>query len=435
MQHLSSDQVRQTLLSVIDSLLDCPDKFLVNPQSNFTRTKKISFEQTILFPMIAGSDNVADELLDFFGEEGFPFPSAMIQRRNQIKLEAFSALFYRFLQTIKVIRTFFGYQLIATDGSRLNLPYNPSDPDTFIQCIKGRKGINQLHLNTLYDPLNDIFLDVELQTVHQLDEKKAFCSSLDKLALSSSRQKRIFLADRGYASYNVFAHACHNGQLFLIRVPEFFAKGICTRREHWLEDEYVDQEVSVHIGRRRTKENLMLENYHNIPTRGHYDHLEAGSKEVDRLSLRVLKFPIGEGTYEYIVTNLPACSFSLSTVKELYRLRWSHETAYRHLKYAGNMVRLHSRKKEFLLQEIYAKLTAYNFTSAIAAAVGSIEKTTERYTYTVNHTQMQKNCIRFLKGLIKDVDAIIKKFIVPVRPGRKFKRILRRQSADTLNYR
>lgn len=435
MQHLSSDQVRQTLLSVIASLFDHPEKYLVNPETNFTRTKKISFEQTILFPMVAGSEDVTNELIDFFGEDGLPFPSAMIQRRRQIKPEAFKALFYHFLQTIPVINTFFGYQLVAVDGSRLNLPYNPSDSDTFIQCIKGRKGINQLHLNTLYDPLNDIFLDVELQTIHQMDEKKAFCHFLDNMALSSSRQKRIFLADRGYASYNNIAHACHNGQLFLIRVPEVFAKGICKHRKHWLEDDSADHEVIVHIGRRNTKKNRQKENYHNVPTRCHYDFLKAGTNEVDRLSIRVLKFPIGEGSFEYIVTNLPACSFSLSTVKELYHLRWNHETAYRHLKYAGNMVRLHSRKKEFLLQEIFAKLTAYNFSSAVSAAVGIVERTTDRYTYTVNHTQVQKNCIRFLKGLIKDVETLIRKFLVPVRPGRKFKRTLRRQSADTLNYR
>ena len=33
MQHLSSDQVRQTLLSVIASLFDHPEKYLVNPET------------------------------------------------------------------------------------------------------------------------------------------------------------------------------------------------------------------------------------------------------------------------------------------------------------------------------------------------------------------------------------------------------------------
>ena len=95
MQHFSAEQVRTDLLNTIDSLFARRDDFLVNPLSDFTRTKKISFNQTILFPMIAGSDNVATELLDFFGEEKLPLPSAMIQRRNQVKPEAFRELFFR----------------------------------------------------------------------------------------------------------------------------------------------------------------------------------------------------------------------------------------------------------------------------------------------------------------------------------------------------
>ncbi len=149
MKHFSTEQVRQILLSTIHSLSDCPEKFLTDPRTNFTRTKKISFEQTMLFPMLAGPDNISTELLDFFGEDALPLPSAMIQRRNQIRPEAFITLFSRFLQKIPIQNTFHGYQLVACDGSRLNLPYNPSDPDTFIQCIKDRRGINHTQLQKI----------------------------------------------------------------------------------------------------------------------------------------------------------------------------------------------------------------------------------------------------------------------------------------------
>ena len=149
MQHFSTEQVRLALFSTIDSLLDRREEFLVNPSSSFTRMKKISFEKAILFPMVAGSDNVATELLDLFGENNLPLPSSMIQRRNQIKPAAFKELFFSFTNKFHIRNTFRGYQLIACDGSRLNLPYNPSDSETFIRCINGRKGYNQIHLNSL----------------------------------------------------------------------------------------------------------------------------------------------------------------------------------------------------------------------------------------------------------------------------------------------
>lgn len=433
MSHLSPDFVRGRLLSSIDSLLDLRSEFLVNPETDFTRTKKISFEQTMLFPMIAGADNLDTELIDFFNEDMIPSASSMIQRRSQIKSAAFKHLFFTFTSLIPVLRTFQGYRLIACDGSRLNLPYNPSDPDTFIQCISSRRGINQIHLNSLYDILNDLFLDVELQPVKQMDEKNAFCRFLQK---QLSPQLSIFIADRGYAAYNVFGHGIHNAQLFLIRVPEAFAKGICTGKDHWLEGDAADIEVTVTVGRSRAKKNRQLENYHCIDSKGHYDFIEPGSADVDVLKLRVLKFPVGENNYEYIVTNIPQYRLSRKEIKEIYRLRWGIETAFRHLKYAGNMVHLHSVKREFLLQEIYAKLTMYNFSAFLAKCADKPEKRSScKYSYEISHTRLQKISNRFLTGKIKDVLALLVKALVPVRPGRSFQRNLRRQSADTLAYR
>ena len=230
MQHISCEQVRQLLLSSIDHLLSHREEFLKNPQSDFTRSRKISFVQAILFPMLLGHENLATELMDFFDEDKLPLPSAMVQRRSLIRPEAFQELLFYFTEQITALKTFHGYQLVSCDGSRLNLPYNPSDPDSFIQCIEGRKGINQMHMNALYDPMNDLFLDIELQSIHEMNEKAAFTVFLDKYAHLETALKRIYIADRGYASYNIFAHAIHNGQLFLIRVPESFAEGICRKR-------------------------------------------------------------------------------------------------------------------------------------------------------------------------------------------------------------
>ena len=430
-----SDLPLQTLYSVVSSLFDRQNEFLSNPGSDFTRVKKISFEQTILFPMVAGNENTATELIDLFGEGKTPFPSAMIQRRNQIKSEAFRALFREFAAKVPVPNTFHGYQLACFDGTRTNLPYNPSDRDSFIQAIGGRRGINQMHLNCLYDPLNDVFLDAELQGIHQMDEKGAFCIVLDRQKPNDLKRRLIYLADRGFASYNIFATAIHNGQLFLIRVPESFAEGLCAEHKEWLDRESFDKEVCIHIGRRKTKKNRALENFRYIDRRRRYDFISPGSDETDLLLLRILKFPIAEGSYEYIVTNLPGYGFSESTIRELYGLRWNEEVAFRHLKYAGNLVHIHSLKKEHLIQEIYGKLTMYNFSAFMAAVIGREKKKTDKHDYVLNHTQVQKICIRFLKGKIKDPVELICRYLVPVRLGRKFVRNLRRQSADTLSYR
>jgi len=430
---LTADQVRKHLLSMFDSLLKRRDEFLINPASDFTRKKKISFAQTMLFPMVAGADNTATELLDIFGENDLPLPSAMIQRRNQVKKEAFMELFYQFQKVIPILNRFHGYQLVACDGSRLNLPYNPADHVTHTKSMEGRKGINQVHMNALYDLLNDIFLDVEIQGMQEMDEQAALSGLLDKHYISAV--KRIYLADRGYASFNIFAHAIHNNQKFVIRMKECNAKALCPDNPHLLDDPRVDETIIVHIGRNRKEASYQNENYHYVRSTHRYDFVEPGSEIIDRLQFRILKFPLGNGVYEYIATNLPREQFSINTIKELYNLRWGEETAFRHLKYAGNMVHIHSLKWDFLIQEIYGKLTMYNFSSCIEKTISKKDKLTSKHIYVFNHTQLQKFVRLFLIGALCSLEVLIKKFMVPVRPGRKFNRIIRRQSAEPLSYR
>ena len=426
-------EIHENLFSIFDSLLARRDEFLNNPSSDFTRKKKISFAQTMLFPMIAGADNVATELLDLFGEENLPLPSAMIQRRNQIKKEAFQELFYLFNKSIPVAKTFHEYQLIACDGTRLNLPYNPADLNTLVDNIEGRKPFNQAHLNALYDIMNDMFLDVEIQDMREMNERGSFCKFLDKH--SSSDGKSIFIADRGYFSWNILAHAIHNNQLFVLRIRKTDSKTLCPDYPQLLDGSCVDESVTIHVGRCRKKRNYKYENYHFIRSEHRYDFIAYGDDDIDTLCFRILKFQLSNGTYEYIVTNLPRQEFPLKVIKELYNLRWGEETAFRHLKYAGNMVHIHSIKPDFLIQEIYGKLTLYNFSSCIAKAITQKEPTNTARKYSFNHTQMQKFVRLYLMEKVKDLEMLINRFLVPVRPGRKFKRIIRRQSAVPLAYR
>ena len=190
------DHVKESLISSIHSLIPRKKEFFIDPVTSFSRTRKISLVQTMLFVMCAASEKVDTEMADFFGEEALPTASAMIQRRNQIKPEAFRELLLHFTQKMACLKTFNGYQLIGVDGSRINLPYNPSDMFIHIKCVNGRKGINQVHLNSFYDLLNDTFLDAELQGIRELDEKTAFCRMLGRQ--KDPGRKQIFIADRGY---------------------------------------------------------------------------------------------------------------------------------------------------------------------------------------------------------------------------------------------
>ena len=70
------------------------------------------------------------------------------------------------------------------------------------------------------------------------------------------------------------------------------------------------------------------------------------------ISLRVVRIEIADGCFENIITNLPDLEFDIEDFKELYHLRWQEETAFRDLKYPLCLKAFHSKKYEYIEQEI-----------------------------------------------------------------------------------
>ena len=139
------------------------------------------------------------------------------------------------------------------------------------------------------------------------------------------------------------------------------------------------------------------------------------------MNLRVLRFPISETEYECVITNLPVEEFTLNEVKKLYAMRWGIETSFRELKYAVGLTNFHSKKREYIIQEVWARLILYNFCENITAHI-TIEKCTKKHTYQINYTFAIHICRYFISKMAEksqpDVEALISKEILPVRPGR-----------------
>lgn len=64
-------------------------------------------------------------------------------------------------------------------------------------------------------------------------------------------------------------------------------------------------------------------------------------------------------------------------------MRWGIETSFRNLKHTLGLLHLHAKKVEFVLREIFAKLTMYNFCELITQSV-VIRQTQKTHTYKVN---------------------------------------------------
>lgn len=425
---------KNILLNDIGSIQDSKEKYLENAAKAFSRVQKISFCQAMLFPITTTSLSTSQEMLEFFPLRKLPSAAALSYRRDQIRVDAYEQLFRQF--TAHVLpdnKLFRGMRLLSADGTSVNTPYNPKDEFSYCECISNRRGFNQLHLTTLYDIPSDSFIDVVIQGYRTMNEHDALCQMMDRY---SSPEPALIIADRGFPSYNVVAHAERNHLFYLFRISAANARSFFPDLHEPDSENDFDVTDEITIGRRHTTHTEAYRNYHRLPRRRTYDYLEPGSTEVDTLSVRMLKFPISETQDEYIITNLPEDQFNVSDIKELYRQRWNIEVSYRFLKYAEALSHIHSIKQKFIFQEIYAKLICYNFCAAVHRNVKKPKTQREtKHKYVYDRTYLIRTCMKYLKGIKLSVEKLIQTKKVPVRTDRQFKRNVRDQHADTLTYR
>jgi hypothetical protein len=242
----------------------------------------------------------------------------------------------------------------------------------------------------------------------------------------SSGPPTVYFADMGFASYNNFAHVIENKQFFLIRCNDKRLSGIIGRPVDDLKemDARVERILTrTHSKKKRSRPNLS-DQYRFICKTVSMDYLDENRTEYD-ISLRIVRFEIAPGSFENIITNLPEMEFDFEDFKDLYHLRWNEENSFRDLKYPLCLKDFHSKKYEYIVQEVWARAILHNFSSAIISEV-KIEKKDTKHEYQVNFSEGFKTCREFLRihdGVTKmDVEGLFAQNIEPIRPGRSFAR-------------
>ena len=255
-------------------------------------------------------------------------------------------------------------------------------------------------------------------------------------------------------SYNEIDQLNLMKQKFAIRAKDIGSNGILSSKG--LPDEEFDKDLTIRLVFRQTKEwkkkiqsdpftifcpvNVKFKS--KDPTLDYYD-----------VSFRVCRFKITDDTYECIITNLNSEEMSLEAIKEAYRIRWQCEISFRYLKYTIGLNAFHSRKRNLLKQEIYARLLIFNMTSLLTDS-RSIEdyvdmrnsqksdkpsRYDKSYDYKTDITTAVTNIRLWLRGIItsKTLTCRIKKYLTQRRPDRKASRknLTRKQRAKSAHYR
>ena len=437
---MTAENVKQALSSSIQAITGCKWIFSRDPKKDNTRNRKLPFDKTISAILAFRGGTLNHDILDFFElEPSVPTSSAFIQQRAKILPEAFEYLFRDFTAKTDKGMTYRGLRLLAVDGSDLQIAANPNDPDSFFPGVNGQKPYNLLHINAMYDLLQGTYLDAMLQKRKSWNESKALTDMVDR----SDMENALILADRGYESYNNLAHIQEKGWHFLFRIKDN-SNGIASSLELPCTGEY---DVPFHLNLTRKQANSVKQllkdrnHYKYLPSNSHFDYLPQSSKRYGpdvfyTLHFRIVRFPLSDTSFETIITNLDEQTFPASEIKRLYAMRWGIETSFRDLKHTLGLLHLHAKKVDFVYQEIFAKLTMYNFCEVITQSV-VIQQGQRKYAYKVNFSDAAHICLQFFLGKVRppDVEALLMRFISPIRPGRKDTRKLTQKPSVSFTYR
>ena len=451
----SSEIVKEKLNEIIQDMSDHKWLFVTNPGHDFTREDcgKLSFQDTIKLILSMGKGTTSDEIIDYFKMDPnqIPTQSALVQRRAQIDLSAFEYLFSEFSTAFpQTTAKFKDHCILAADGCHVVYVTNSEIIQDYNKPrLADYKGYNHMHLNGFIDAISKAVIDVVIQPGQEPDERCALHSMLDHFS-PDNPGNYIITADRGYESYDLIFH-CELKNLkyvFRVKAPSS-GKCILATFIDELPDDQDEFDVTIKrfftdkkskIMKDQSKVYMYMNPNKNIP---HFYPLLAQSHLV-YICFRVVKLKMPDGSFEYIITNLPS-TFDIEDIRECYHWRWGAEITFRYLKHAAGLLYFHSRKHEFLKQEIYSSLVMYNFGIFLAnEAADEYRKRPKqqdnKYEYTIDFSTAIRTARKYFlrkpeEGPI-DIIQLLCKFIHAVKERfRQFKRPMRGIGSIHFNYR
>jgi hypothetical protein len=432
--------LKKLLSECMRKIKEDKNNYVSNP-AYFTRKRKLPLETLMKLVLCMTNRSTNNEILAFFNGEkpqDVPSASALEQQRMKLSPDAFRELFFLFNKGCDGYcnATMKGYHLFACDGSDLDISLDAADEETYIH--EKEKGYNAIHLNALYDLMNNRYVDLLVQGKQKSEERQSFNEMVSR---SRFGRNVIYVCDRGYEGWNQFVHVMKMGQSFVIRAKDLESNGVLASLADRLPKEPTfDTVITTTLTKRHTKETLGNPDIYTILSPyTHFDFLD--DPEACKVTLRVVRFEVSKGVYEVVITNLPQNVFSTADIRTIYMMRWGEENSFRDLKHTIGLIYFHSEKRDLILQEVYSAMTVYNFCAIAhteAARYRTLKyegsSTKSKWVYRINFTTTVRICRDYLQPDIgaepvSSEDSIVgmARYVTPIIDGRSFPRKLRPQ--------
>ena len=377
--------------------------------TSFTRSRKLSFPDIVLFLLRLPQKTLSSEIADFV-EDCLPqkeiiriSKQAFCVGRQKIAPKAFQELLYftyRRLHLHPSSTYWHGHVVKAIDGTTFRVPNTPENRRRFQTQKNQYIEVPLIKASILYNVSEDLIEDVVLGKCRDSERNQAEKVLPYKVMHASKGSRPIIIFDRGYQSGALIHYISGNNGLFLMRCPT------TSTFKNVLACPLGDSETMIFYKKQKIR-------------------------------LRVLRFILENGEEEVLITNLFDNSLTVKDFEELYIMRWKIEGKYREIKQQLKTENFAGIKPENILQEVYAALAFSNITSALKFLVDKgIEEDTEekgnRYQYQANRNflvgSLKKNLHLFLSNTL-GTGVVLERLLIlaqkersPIRPGRKEER-------------
>lgn len=355
---------------------------------------------------------------------------AVTKARAKLTPKAFVAMNKILIQefyTENSIKKFHGFTPLAVDGSTLELPVNSPAIDQKYGCATNQTNqkIPMARISHLYDVINGIALDA-IMAPYDVAERDLAIQHFENIKSLGVNNFQQFIAifDRGYPSLPLMLYLLKNRIHFLMRCNSQFLKEVNDMVKANKRD------TVIKIALRRATRAAKVEIKKLFPD------LEM----TEEITIRVVLVTLSTGEREILLTSLiDKIQYPHSIFREFYFKRWGIEENYKFHKVRLEIENFSGKSCHAIEQDFHATVLAAN-----ARALLAIEATEElnhnadrnqrKYAYEINKSVsmdgLKNEFVSVLLDPEVDIESfctktknIMKRNLVPIRPGRLFKRI------------
>ena len=339
--------------------------------------------------------------------------SAFVQKRMKINPSVFKYLSQviienTYIESNTTIKRFYGFRILSVDGSKLTLPNTEELKEQFGESKnQTNTGVVQARISVLYDVLNSLVLDSEMDKLDTSERTLALKHSIQW------KKNDLIIYDRGYPSYDFKYEHIKAGIDYLIRVKTSHSKIVqcfVDSGEKAIVTEIFPQEKHSFIGKDYNK---------NSP-----------------LKVRLVRVDLPSGEVEVLMTSLlDSEKYPTKIFKELYFMRWGIETFYDELKNKLKVGCFTGYSKISILQDFFCAIFISNLQSIIVNDLQeelNIKNHNTKLNYKINGNLSYgflKNRIlelltkeASLENIFKDLQNLFIQNTIPIRPNRNNKR-------------